>query len=142
VVGDTQAAHIGNQRRGVEGVRLRVHCRAGDLELYGGAALQGQQDVQQGQGVLAARQAQQDAVSLLDHAPLLHRLAHLLHNLLGWHVAQGAGLTALGSRGPTTPLWGSTGGERQVSHSRSTDDFAGVSCFTLRKRCKLYAQYV
>ena len=53
------------------------------LELDGGLFLQTHQHVQQAIAVLAAGQADHDAIALLDHAEIADRLAHLAPDALG-----------------------------------------------------------
>jgi len=62
--------HIGGKPR-----LLLVQIHRDELEAHGCAALEAQQDVEQGVGVLASRQADHDAVAVLDHAVIRNGLA-------------------------------------------------------------------
>lgn len=54
---------------------MGVDGDAGELELDGRAALEGEETVEHGETVLAAREAEHHLVALLDHAVLSNGLA-------------------------------------------------------------------
>mmetsp|Transcript_40577 Transcript_40577/g.87096 ORF Transcript_40577/g.87096 Transcript_40577/m.87096 type:complete len:214 (+) Transcript_40577:850-1491(+) len=67
VVLHTQGLQIWHQGVRVELWCLRIHSRCGDLEVDGRTASQGEQDVEDGEGVLAARETNKQPITLLHH---------------------------------------------------------------------------
>lgn len=81
-----------------------------------------QEYVQESQRVLATRQAQQQAVALLNHAPVLDGLAHALHDLLRRQMRHRLALHL--PRTSSDCAGGSAGSDGQVCAPRSTQDLA------------------
>ena len=67
-IGHAECGHVGRERRGIELVGLRVDRAREQLEFHRCFLLQMVQGMQQRQRILAARQAEQDAVAFADHA--------------------------------------------------------------------------
>jgi hypothetical protein len=74
VIRHAERIHVSGQRTRVVPRHLRVDVGRADLEAHRRAGLQVQQHVQQRQAVLAARHADQDAVTVADQVEIANRL--------------------------------------------------------------------
>jgi hypothetical protein len=97
--GKAERLQMGGQDGGVIAGLLLVEVHGNQLEANRCAALQPVQDIEQGPGILAAGQANHDAIAVLDHRVVGNCLAHLMAQVTLKTGEVGTAVGRLGNHG-------------------------------------------